>query len=245
MRRRAIAVLLALLSSAPAHADMPVIDAANLFKWFQQAQDMARTIAQLEATVRSLTNVPQDLLQQVQGLLQQGAQNPLGNITQNLQVLLAGRGTGNCNGSQQFLTQNQYTATTGTDFTSQWMSQSQVRNAGIQACTQQMLVATQTRLDQMPGLLTELQNAKDVTQVSAVQARIQYETSTIAAQQQQASLIAQMAMTKRAMAEDTMMQKMRSDAREIINNTQPGGLTGNATAPMAALPPPTPFGGGG
>lgn len=222
---------------APAMADLPVIDAASLFKWVEQAQQMSQQITQLENTVHSLTNVPQNLIQQVEGLLQSGVRNPLGNITQNLQVLLGGQGTGTCNGSQNFLTQNQYAAGVGGDFTAQWLNQSATRNAGIQACTQQMLTATQTRLDQMPALLDELQGAQDVTQVAAVSARIQQEIATVSAQQQQAMLMAQMAATQHMMAEDQVLQKQRADAQEVINNTSasPNGVT------PAPIPAPQPF----
>ena len=81
MRGRILAgVVAGLLLVQPARADLPVIDAASLAKWVAQAQQMAQQLTQLENTVRSLTDVPQNLVNQVEGLLQQAVQNPLGNI---------------------------------------------------------------------------------------------------------------------------------------------------------------------
>lgn len=229
-------LLSASLMLGTARADLPVVDAASLLKWVQQAQQMAQQLAQLQATVRSLTDVPDNLAQMVQGLLNTAVQNPLGEIEQNLQTLLSGQGTGSCAGSQTYLTQNQYAAGQGGDFTAQWLNQSANRNAGLQACTQQMMQATQTRLQQMPQLLTELQGATDVTQIAAVSGRIQYEVATINAQQQQAMLMAQSVQLQHMMSEDQILQKQRSDAQEVIQSTSPGAAPGNvptvATAPQ-------------
>jgi hypothetical protein len=242
MRRQILAgVAAGLLLVQPARADLPVIDAAQLLKWVQQAAQMANQLTQLEATVRSLTNVPQDLVTQVQGLLQQAVQNPLGAITQNLQVLLTGHGTGTCTGSQNYLTANQYSAAAGGDFTAQMLNQSANRTAGLQACTQQMMAGTQAALAQLPGLLTQLQAATTVTQAAAIAGRIQQAVATIAAQQQQATLMGQTMMIQRAIQEDQQLQKMRADAQERINNTS--GTVGGVAA--AALPAPTPFGAAG
>lgn len=237
--RHTIAGLLAAsLLWTPARADLPVVDAASLLKWVQQAQQMQQSIAQLEAQLKALTDIPQNLTEMVQGLLNSAVSNPLGAIEQNLQTLLSGQGTGTCAGSQTYLTQNQYFSTTGTDFVGQAMNQSANRSAGLQACTQQMMVATQARLAQMPQLLTELQGATDVTQATAISGRIQIEIATINAQQQQAMLLAQSAMLQESMRNDQILQKQRADAQEIITNTSPGAAGGNIPA---VTPAPQPF----
>jgi Type IV secretion system proteins len=224
-----------------ARADLPVVDVAQLKAWATQAEQMAQQVEQMVATVHSLTDVPQDLASMVQQLLQTAVQNPLGAITQNLQVLLTGQGVGTCTGGQAYLTQNQYSAAQGTDFTAQIMNQSANRNAGLQACTQQMLAATQTRLQQMPQLLNQLQGATDATQVAAIAGRITYEVATINAQQQQAIAMGQAAQVQAAMAQDQLLQKQRSDATEIINSTAPGAAAG--TIP-SVTPAPNLFTGG-
>lgn len=232
-RRIIAAATMLTFMSASARADLPVIDASQLLKWVQQAQQMQQQLVQLENTVHSLTDVPQDLATMVQQLLQTAVQNPLGQILQNLQVMLSGQGTGTCTGSQNYLTQNQYSAAVGTDFIGQIMNQSANRNAGLQACTQQMLAATQVRLQQMPQLLTQLQGATDVTQATAISGRIQYEIATINAQQQQAMAMAQAAEVQAAMEQDQILQKQRADATEVFKNTSPGAAAGT-------IPPVTP-----
>jgi type IV secretion system protein VirB5 len=229
----AIAVCSVLWSTA--QAQVQVNDAAALLKWVQQAQQMEQSVAQLKAQLAALTDVPQNLQQQVAGLLNSAVQNPLGNITQNLNVLMAGSGTGTCGGAQAVLTQNQYLAATGGDFIGQQMNQTANRNAGLMACTQQMLTATQSRLAQMPQLLTELQGSADVTQVATVSARIQQETATINAQQQQAMLVAQSALLQNQMSEQQLYQKQRADAQEVIRATSAGAPAGNV--PAVTVPP--------
>lgn len=240
-RRIIAAASLFAFMTASARADLPVIDASQLLKWVQQAQQMQQTITQLEETVHSLTNIPQNLESMVQQLLQAAVQNPLGQITQNLQVLLTGQGVGTCTGGQAYLTQNQYSAAQGTDFMGQIMNQSANRNAGLQACTQQMLGATQTRLQQMPQLLAQLQGATDVTSATAISGRIQYEIATINAQQQQAIAMGQAAQVQAAMQQDQILQKQRADATEVYQQTSPGAAAG--TIP-AVTPAPNLFTGG-
>jgi predicted esterase YcpF (UPF0227 family) len=231
----AIAVCCALWPAVTSAQGVPVIDVAALLRWAQQAAQMTQAVTQLETTVRSLTNVPQNLQQEVTGLLNSAVQNPLGNITQNLNVLMAGSGTGTCGGAQAVLTQNQYGTATGGDYLGQQMNQNANRNAGLMACTQQMLAATQSRLAQMPQLLAELQSSTDVTSATVNAARIQQETATIAAQQQQAMLVAQSAYLQHQMSEEQLYQKQRADAQEVIQATSTGAPAGNV--PTVTVPP--------
>jgi Type IV secretion system proteins len=226
------------LLAPAAKADLPVIDVSQLLKWVQQAQQMVKEIDQLIATVHALENVPQNLTSMVNGLNNLAVQNPLGAIEQNLQVMLTGQGTGNCTNAQNQLTTNQYAPAAGTDFTAQWLNQNANRNAGLQACTQQMVAATQARLNQMPQLLQQLQGATDVTSVTAIVGRIIQEIATINAQQQQAMLVGQSALTQSAMAQAQILQKQRRDAMEVYTNTSPGAVPG---AIPTVTPAPIPF----
>ncbi len=118
---------IALLASAmafplAAHAELPVVDFAQLGEWAQQLQDEAQVLAhweqqfqQMESqlqeqvqTVRSLTNVPSNLIHQAVGLLSTGIQNPLGDIQGNLHTLMFGGGTGRCAGASEILASSQY-----------------------------------------------------------------------------------------------------------------------------------------
>lgn len=235
----AAAAVISLLS-APALADEPVVDAAALKAWFTQANQMTQTITQLESQLRAMTDIPQDLVSAVQGLMSEAVQNPLAAIEQNLQTLLKGSGPGSCGNSQVYLTSNVYTMPQGTDFASQNMAQTANRNAGLQACTQQMVVATQSAMSALPGLLAQLQGAQDVTQATAISGRIQYEIANIQIQQQQAALMAGSGLLQSQMAQDQVLQKQRADAEEGMRNTAPGAASGVIPAVTQA---PAPFSG--
>lgn len=241
------AVLAAAVLIAPAaRAEIAVIDMSALARWGTQLQDMERQYQNLQYQLHALTNVPQNLVSMVQGLLNNGVRNPLGMIGGNLQAMMRGETTGSCYGAQDFLTGNSYAAAQGNDFMARWINNSAARNAGLQACTQQMFTSVQDRLNELPGLLTELQNAQDVTQINAISARIQQENQTIAAQQQQVLLMAQMTATQRAMAEDQIVQKQRSDAEELERMFSPQAGAGTAGVSATAVAPmfnPGDFGG--
>jgi hypothetical protein len=198
---------------------------------------MATQLEQLEAQVRMMEDIPQNLISQVQQLMSLGIQNPLQNIMQNIGAMMTGQGVGTCNGAQGILTQNQYAPATGGDFLGQQLNQSVTRNAGIQACTQVMLNSTQARLADLPQLLNQLQGATDSTQATAISGRIQFEIANINAQQQQIAAMSQMSQMQRQMAEDAQAQKMRADAQERINDTS--GAVG--TGVPAGIPAPAPF----
>lgn len=234
MRPRIVlpATIAACLLAVPVRADLPVIDGSALLRWATQLQDMERQYQNLQYQLHALTDVPQNLVGMVQGLLNNGVRNPLGEIGINLQGMLRGQATGSCYGSQDYLAGNGYAAAQGTDFMARWINNAAVRNAGLQACTQQMFTGVQQRLTEIPALLDELQGAHDVTQINALQARIEQENQTLVAQQQQTLLMAQMAATQRAMAEDQILQKQRSDAEEVIRATSP-----QTTGARAAVAP--------
>ena len=238
MRRLlAATVAVALLCGPPAaRADLPVIDAAQLARWVTQAQQMANQLVQLETEVRQLADVPQNLITQVEQLMAQGVQNPLQNIMTNLNAMMTGQGIGNCTGGQNILTQNQYAPATGGDFQASLLNSTANRNAGLQACTQQMLAATQTRLANLPPLLAQLQGATDVTQATAISGRIQAEIANITAGQQQIIALSQTAQLQQLMAEQQQLQKMRADAQERANAT--GGGAPGVAAPAIQAPAP-------
>lgn len=227
------------LASAPSYAVFPVEDYAALLRWVEQAKSMQAQYETLQGQLNTLRNVPSNLENMAQGLLTNAVRNPLGFIQQNLNVLQSGRGPGNCNGAQDFLTQNRYVSVVGGDFLGQWINRSANRTAGVQACTSQMMLATQSRLDKMTELMDQLQNAHDVTEVSAISARIQYENSTISAQQQQITLMAQTAALQNQNAENQIMQKQRADAEEVMRNTSPNGSVGGIV--NSAVPSPKLF----
>src|ERR1700761_1036723 len=102
MRRLLAATVAVALLCGPsaAQADLPVIDAAGLARWVTQAQQMATQLEQLEAQVRMMEDIPQNLISQVQQLMSLAIQNPLQNIMQNINAMMTGQGVGTCTGAQ-------------------------------------------------------------------------------------------------------------------------------------------------
>lgn len=222
MRHLLFGCAVAGMLSQSASAAMPVIDAAQLFRWVQQAQQMQQSITYLEGQLHALTNVPQNLLQQVEGLLQGGLRNPLGDLQGSLQAMLTGRGVGTCTGSEDSLTRNLYASPGGNDFTGAMLGASAQRNAGIQACMQQMLGSVQRRLELMPQLLNELAGSHDLTQIAAVSGRIQQEDATANAEHMQIQALYQASEIQRNIQMDQVAQKQRMDSLERMRQTAPG-----------------------
>ena len=92
-------------------------------------------------------------------------------------------------GAGGMLSATQAWTANGGDFLGSLLNGGASRLAGLMACTNQMMQATEQRLTQMPQLLSELQNCSDVTCATTLSGRIQLETATINAQQQQAILM--------------------------------------------------------
>jgi hypothetical protein len=236
MKRIAVVTVVTtgIMFTAPARADLPVVDFSALGQWAKELQSDAQIItnqlqqiSQLTQTVHDIEDIPQNLIGQVAGLLQVGIQNPLQNITGNLSTLMNGSGVGTCSGASNLLTMNQYARANGTDFAGAWLNGGASITAGLQACTRQMMQATQDRLNEMPGLLDEVQSCHDQTCATALSARIQLETATINTQQQQAQLVMMQGQLQRWTAEDQIVQKQRQDYEAIIS-----GTAGNVSTPV-------------
>lgn len=220
---------LAVLWAGQARADMPVIDFANLTQAVHEVEQATMMVSQLRSQLSALTNIPANLIGQVEGLINISVANPLQNIMGNLQGLMNGSGTGVCTGAEGLRAMNQlYTALPlpgagNMDFAGAQINGMAARSAGLLGCTNQMMQATQTRLNELPNLLSELQACGDVTCATAVSGRIQLETATIQAQQQEMTIMAAQGQMQRWMMEDQQQQKMRADAMAVLQQTGGGG----------------------
>jgi hypothetical protein len=230
------ALVWTLVMAQPAGAQLVVTDPQNLVRWLQQTQQMKARITQLTAQVRALRDIPQNLISQTEGLIQTATSNPLGQITQNLQTLLNGSGPGNCGNAQINLTSNNNQTPTGTDLSDQLMTQNINRQAGLLACTQQMMTATQTAMPQIQALVQQLAGATDVTQATAISGRIMGQIAVMQGQQQQAQLLASEGLLQTQLNENKILEKQRSDSMKLYNSTLPGAAAGTVPTvqPFAA-----------
>jgi hypothetical protein len=250
LRRFAPAIALAygFVVAVPVKADVPVIDVSALARWAQSLEQQAQQLTTMINTLHDIEDIPQNLIGQVTGLLNVAIQNPLQEITGNLAGLMNGSGVGTCAGAANLLTMNRFQTATGGDFLGSWLNGGASITAGLQGCTQQMMQATQDRLNQMPQLLSEVQACHDQACATALGDRIQLETATINAQQQQAQLVMMQGQLQRWTAQDQILQKQRGDYEQVITGTSagaPGGppLTSSVAIPAAPVFSANGFGG--
>ena len=236
----AIALAYGFVVAVPVKADVPVIDVSALARWAQSLEQQAQQLTTMINTLHDIEDIPQNLIGQVTGLLNVAIQNPLQEITGNLAGLMNGSGVGSCTGAANFLTMNHFQTATGGDFLGSWLNGGASITAGLQGCTQQMMQATQDRLNQMPQLLSEVQACHDQACATAIGDRIQLETTTINAQQQQAQLVMMQGQLQRWTAQDQILQKQRGDYQQIINGTSGVGTGGGATPTSLVATPAAP-----
>lgn len=221
-----IVVGMSLLSYQPARAlfgigDI-VFDPSNFAEAVKQVEQAIQMVEQAKQTVQALTNIPANLISQASGLLNLSVQNPLQQILGNLRVLQTGVGTGTCTGSAGLLSMTQYFKATGSDFAGASLNGAAAQLAGLQACTNQMMSATQDRLKQMPELLTSLQACTTEACATAQSGRIQYEIAMINTQQNQTMLLGLTAQNNRWTQQDQRIQLMRANEEALMTSTGNG-----------------------
>jgi hypothetical protein len=240
MKRFLLATTLAAsIFGAPAYADLPVIDTSALLQWAKQLQSDAQqvqaainTLTQIEQEVRDVEDIPQGLMSQVTGLINQATQNPLTGITGNLGGLLNGSGTGQCANSANLLHLNQFATANGGDFTGSSINGMASITAGLQACNQMVLQSTQNSLADLPQLGQQLQACKDVACATAVSGRIQVETANLNAQSVQLTAMVNAGQLQQFTSQQQFVQKMRADSEAVANGTTgQGRATGTTNVP--------------
>ena len=181
----------------------------------QHDQAPVSTLNQVEQQVRDIEDIPQGLMSQVNGLINQATQNPLTGITTNLSGLFNGSGTGSCVNSANLLRLNQFATATGGDFTGSWINGAASITSGLQACNQMVLQSTQTSLNDLPQLGQQLQACKDMACATAVSGRIQVETANLNAQSLQLTAMANAGQLQQYTAQMQFQQKMRANPRPL------------------------------
>jgi type IV secretion system VirB5/TraC/TraE/TrbJ family protein len=221
MRRTILlAAAAALAISAPANAQIPVIDAASISQLLVQINWLKEQYAQLTNVWNSVAHGV-DVTGMAPGLSGQFGQNPLGNVA-GLPAAIAGTGgVGQAGGlAQQFLQQGQVYAPQGNDFQAQWMNQRSASLANTQALAYQYAQASQTRLDNLNQLEQDAQGATDVQAMAGIQARIAIEQQYITTQQTQADQVATLAAMQEKVAEMQQAENYRKGNDAIIQQTQ-------------------------
>ena len=233
------------LSFGSAHAQGVLVhDQLSFMELFQQLQQAVQMVSSLEQQVNILENVPRQMIGQVEGLISQTIRNPLNDIMGNLNGLRLGSGPGSCSGSQNFLAQDQFYmptnlpsivplgaasggVTRGLDFLGSLINNRANSTAGVLACNQQMMTATQQRMDDMQTMVDQLKACNDITCINGVNGQIAVYQATIQNQQLQATLVGQHGDLLQRTREQNELEYVRAAEAQAIQETGGAGAAGS------------------
>lgn len=234
---------MALLASGGAHAQMAVIDGANLLNTtrsvVQGAQQIQQLAQQLQTMQQQLTQV-----QNIFGSVAHLPQNELTRLGQSLnvpalrQILPSTSGTigSVMNGSglvsmagvgQQYFDQNHVYTPTGGSFNATAMMSNANSIAGVQAMADQLYQSAASHIAALEGLEGQLATAPDDKAVSDISARVQTEQTYIAAQQVEAQSIQTWQAAQVRNMEEQRREKRQQDIDDVINQASVQAGAGN------------------
>jgi type IV secretion system protein VirB5 len=161
-----------LLLSSNAHAQIPVIDSANLTQNITTAaqeviavEQLKNQLQQLQQTYEMFTN-PTNILNMAAGMENQAIENPMP-VANSLAGLVGGQ-TQPTGAGQTYYQQNHvYTVPGGSQDATEINNNGQ-SIANIQGIAMTNLSSIEQRLQQLPDLESDLNTATSITQVSAI-----------------------------------------------------------------------------
>ena len=225
----AFTVLSGALAVAPnAHAQMAVIDAANLAQNLQTAAQSIAAVEQLRAQLSQLENTytmftnPTDILGMASGMENQAIENPMP-LANSLSGLVGGQSSGNSAATTYYNQNHIYTAPAGTEQSTQ-LNQNAQGIANIEGIASTNLSAIEARLQQLPDLEADLNSATSITQVSAINGRIAAESQFVQAQQAQAANLQVLANEQQAsqqQQQEEAHQESDSNLLDALNSASP------------------------
>ena len=225
----AFTVLSGALAVAPnAHAQMAVIDAANLAQNLQTAAQSIAAVEQLRAQLGQLENTntmftnPTDILGMASGMENQAIENPMP-LANSLSGLVGGQSSGNSAATTYYNQNHIYTAPAGTEQSTQ-LNQNAQGIANIEGIASTNLSAIEARLQQLPDLEADLNSATSITQVSAINGRIAAESQFVQAQQAQAANLQVLASEQQAsqqQQEQEAHQESDTNLLDALNSASP------------------------
>jgi hypothetical protein len=222
-------VLSGALAVAPnAHAQMAVIDAANLAQNLQTAAQSISAVEQLRAQLSQLENTytmftnPTNILGMATGMENQAVENPMP-LANSLSGLVGGQSSGNSAATTYYNQNHVYTAPAGTEQSTQ-LNQNAQGIANIEGIASTNLSAIEARLQQLPDLEADLNSATSITQVSAINGRIAAESQFVQGQQAQAANLQVLANEQQASQQQQQQeahQESDADALAALNSASP------------------------
>lgn len=191
------AALIAAVPAQPAHAQLAVIDPANLAQAVQQVQQMAQQLQamqqqyqQLQQTYQAVAHAPSDALTELGRQLNVDAlRNALPAHSGDLGAVMTGSSLGPGgfgNAAQGQLERNRVYSPGGADFQAQEMQRAATSIAGAQAMASGLYQSAASRIAALQAIEGQLAGAADAKAVADLAARIAAEQAYIQAQQVQA-----------------------------------------------------------
>jgi type IV secretion system protein VirB5 len=222
----AVLCLGAALATDRASAQMAVIDNSNLAQTtlaasraLNQLQQLTAQYNQLVATYQMLTN-PVDVASMATGLNISTLQNPLPTVT-GLNGMITGQ-TAPAGAGVTFFNQNHIYSPTDSSVASTQLIANGNSIANLQGVASTNLQAIQQRLALLPTLQASLTGAQSITEINAINGRIQLEANYAQAQQAQAQNLTVLALEQEASDRQKAQEEHAKEANAIADQYRQG-----------------------
>lgn len=205
-----------LIGADAARAQVAVFDNASISQSVtnttNEINQMVNELKQLQAQYQLLQNIPNVATGMMTNFSNANIQNPLPTVSQATGQITGATNTLNSYG-QQFASLNRYSVT-GTDPVAQSYTQRTTSLANIQGVAAQNLDSINQRLANLDEMKQDLSNAKDITEVSAINGRIAVENQAI---QAQAAAAQNLQMMAQAQMQNQALQDQEAARQEEVN----------------------------
>jgi len=216
-----VAIMGAALTVAPdAHAQIPVIDGANLAQNMQTAaqaiievEQLKSQLLQLQQTYEMFTSST-NVMVMATNLENSTLENPMP-AANALAGLLGGQTAPTGTGASYYTQNHIYTPPGVSPYNSQLTANAQ-GIANIEGIASSNLVAIQSRLQELPNLESDLNAASSITQVDAINGRIAAESQFVQAQQAQAANLQVLANEQQASHQQQQQEQFQADANSFV-----------------------------
>lgn len=212
----AAAALACVSLGGAAHAQMPVIDSANLANTAQgvitagkQLEQLKSQLTQLQNTYTMFTN-PSNVTSMMPGLNMPFVQNSMPAANTIAGSVVGQPGTLTSFGQTYYGSNHVYTAT-GNDPQAVYLNRSAISTANIQGMASANLASIEQRQSNLNAMQDELTNATDIKQVEAINGRIAIEANAIAGQQAQAQNLQALAAAQAQADMQSQLQAIRQN----------------------------------
>jgi hypothetical protein len=210
----AAAVVVCINFGPGAHAQMAVFDAANFANTLREVQTAANQLTQLNAQLQQMRQQYQmftnrsNITGMLSALNAPSLQNSMP-AASSMPGQIVGSPNTLSSAGQTFYQLNHVFTATGKDPQANLLNHSAISTANIQGMAAANLASIEQRQANLNDMQTELQNATDIKQVTAINGRIAIESNAIQGQQAQAQNLATLASAQAQADQQAALQSIR------------------------------------